>query len=37
MIGDDKHMQYLNIMKDILKIEKVNQFTIDNQKELDDA
>ena len=30
-------MQYLNIMKDILKIEKVNQFTIDNQKELDDG
>ena len=37
MIGDNKHMQYLNIMKDILKIEKVNQFTIDNQKELDDG
>ena len=35
MIGDDKHMEYLNMMKDVLKIEKVNQFTIDNEKELE--
>ena len=35
MIGGDKHMEYLNIMKDVLKIEKVNQFTIDNEKELE--
>ena len=31
----DKQMIYLNMIKDILKIDKVNQLTIDNQKEFD--
>ena len=35
IVDIEKQMIYLNMIKDILKIEKVNQLTIDNQKEFD--
>ncbi len=34
MNGNNNHLEYLMLMKDILHIEKVNQLSIDNEKEL---
>ena len=33
MIGDDKYMQYVTMMKEILKLEKVNKLTQEDEKE----
>ena len=34
MIGNDKYMEYVEMMKNILQMEKVNKLTIDNEKEI---
>ena len=34
MIGDEKYMQYVEMMKNVLKMEKVNKLTIDDEKEI---
>jgi hypothetical protein len=34
MIGDKKYMDYVEIMKNILNMEKVNKLTIDDEKEI---
>ena len=34
MIGNDKYMEYVDMMKNILQMEKVNKLTIDNEKEI---
>ena len=34
MIGDDKYMQYVEMMKNVLNMEKVNKLTIDDEKEI---
>ena len=33
-IGDDKYMEYVVMMKNILQMEKVNKLTIDDEKEM---
>ena len=33
-IGNDKYMEYVNMMKNILQMEKVNKLTIDDEKEI---
>ena len=35
IVDNEKQMVYLNMIKDILKIDKVNQFTIDDEKEFE--
>ena len=32
--GNDKYMEYVNIMKNVLQMEKVNKLTIDDEKEI---
>ena len=34
MIGNDKYMQYVEMMKQVLQMEKVNKLTIDDEKEI---
>ena len=34
MIGNDKYMQYVEMMKKVLQMEKVNKLTIDDEKEM---
>ena len=34
MIGNDKYMEYVDMMKNILQMEKVNKLTIDNENEI---
>jgi DNA primase catalytic subunit len=34
MIGNDKYMEYVNMMKNVLQMEKVNKLTIDDEKEI---
>ena len=34
MIGDEKYTTYVEMMKNVLKMEKVNKLTIDNEKEI---
>ena len=34
MIGNDKYMEYVDMMKNILQMEKVNKLTIDDEKEI---
>ena len=34
MIGNDKYMEYLEMMKKVLQMEKVNKLTIDDEKEI---
>ena len=34
MIGNEKYMDYVNMMKTILQMEKVNKLTIDDEKEI---
>ncbi len=34
MIGNDKYMEYVEMMKKVLNMEKVNKLTIDNEKEI---
>jgi hypothetical protein len=34
MIGNDKYMEYVDMMKNILQMAKVNKLTIDNEKEI---
>ena len=34
MIGNDKYMEYVEMMKNILQMEKVNKLTIDDEKEI---
>ena len=34
MLGDKKYQDYVNAMKEILNMEKVNKLTIDNEKEI---
>ena len=34
MIGNDKYMQYVEMMKNVLNMEKVNKLTIDDEKEI---
>ena len=34
MIGNDKYMEYVEMMKKVLKMEKVNKLTIDDEKEI---
>ena len=34
MIGNDKYMQYIEMMKKVLQMEKVNKLTIDDEKEI---
>ena len=34
MIGDNKYMEYVEMMKNILQMEKVNKLTIDDEKEI---
>jgi ubiquitin-protein ligase len=34
MLGDNKYMQYVEMMKNILNMEKVNKLTIDDEKEI---
>ena len=34
MIGNNKYETYMGMMKDILRLEKVNKLTIDNEKEI---
>ena len=36
MIGNEKYMDYVTMMKDVLKMEGVNQLTINNEKELNE-
>ena len=33
MIGNDKYMQYVEMMKNVLNMEKVNKFTQEEEKE----
>ena len=33
-IGSDKYIEYVNIMKNVLQMEKVNKLTIDDEKEI---
>ena len=33
-IGNDKYMEYVTMMKNVLQMEKVNKFTIDDEKEM---
>ena len=33
-IGNDKYMEYVEMMKEVLKLEKVNKLTIDDEKEI---
>ena len=32
--GNDKYMEYVNMMKNVLQMEKVNKLTIDDEKEI---
>ena len=34
MIGNDKYMEYVEMMKNVLNMEKVNKLTIDDEKEI---
>ena len=34
MIGNEKYMEYVKMMKEVLNMEKVNKLTIDNEKEI---
>ena len=34
MIGNDKYMEYVEMMKKVLQMEKVNKLTIDDEKEI---
>ena len=34
MLGNDKYMQYVEMMKNVLNMEKVNKLTIDDEKEI---
>ena len=34
MIGNEKYMEYVKMMKEILQMEKVNKLTIDDEKEI---
>jgi formylmethanofuran dehydrogenase subunit E-like metal-binding protein len=34
MIGDNKYMEYVEMMKNVLQMEKVNKLTIDDEKEI---
>ena len=34
MIGNDKYMEYVEMMKNVLQMEKVNKLTIDDEKEI---
>ena len=34
MLGNDKYMEYVEMMKEVLKLEKVNKLTIDDEKEI---
>lgn len=36
MLGNEKYMDYVTMMKDVLNLEGVNQLTINNEKELKD-
>ena len=36
MVGNDKYMEYMNMMKEVLNMEKVNKLTIDDEKEIKD-
>lgn len=36
MIGNEKYMDYVTMMKDVLNMEGVNQLTINNEKELNE-
>lgn len=36
MIGNEKYMDYVTMMKDVLNLEGVNQLTINNEKELNE-
>ena len=36
MIGNEKYMQYVEMMKEVLKMEKVNKFTEEDQKQLNE-
>ena len=36
MIGNEKYMEYVNMMKNVLNMEKVNKLTIDDEKEIKD-
>ena len=36
MIGNEKYMDYVTMMKEVLKMEGVNQLTINNEKELNE-
>ena len=33
-IGNDKYMEYVTMMKNVLQMEKVNKLTIDDEKEM---
>ena len=34
MIGNEKYMEYVEMMKNVLNMEKVNKLTIDDEKEI---
>ena len=34
MLGNNKYMEYVEMMKNILTMEKVNKLTIDDEKEI---
>ena len=34
MIGNDKYKEYVDMMKNVLQMEKVNKLTIDDEKEI---
>ena len=34
MLGDNKYMEYVEMMKNVLQMEKVNKLTIDDEKEI---
>ncbi len=34
MLGNEKYMEYVEMMKNVLKMEKVNKLTIDDEKEM---
>ena len=34
MVGDNKYMEYVEMMKNVLQMEKVNKLTIEDEKEI---
>ena len=36
MVGNEKYMEYVQMMKTVLQMEKVNKLTIDDEKEIKD-